>query len=128
MPLRVGGVVERIGENCESSLSSVLFLDGCRRKPARPANAVNIEDERIVRRPACEIKDNSGLATNLVTLDVPPLEGVLVQQALAAGHACAAFLRAQGFICSAVLVCQNQCMTTKDEKKSDAEIFLTEHV
>lgn len=92
------------------------------------ANAVNIEDERIFRRPACEIKDDSDLATRLVTVGVPPLETVLVQQALAAGHACAAFLRAQGLICSAVLVCQNQYMTTEDEKKVMPKIFLTEHV
>ena len=92
------------------------------------ANAVNIEDRRIARRPACDIKDDSDLGDTLVTVGVPPLEAELVQQALAAGLACAASLRAQGLICSAVLVCQNQCMTTEAERKVMPEIFLTEHV
>ena len=76
------------------------------------ANAVNIDDARIVRRPACDIKDDSDLGARLVTVDVPPLPPELVSQALAAGLACALTLRAQGLICSAVLVCQNQHMTT----------------
>lgn len=92
------------------------------------ANAVNVEDWRIARRPACDIKDDSDLGNTLVTVGVPPLEAGLVQQALAAGLACAVALRAQGLICSAVLVCQNQCMTTGYEKKVMTEIFLIEHV
>ena len=76
------------------------------------ANAVNIEDMRIVRRPACDIKDDSDLSNRLVTVDVPCLPADLVQRALANGLACASTLRAQGLICSAVLVCQNQHMTT----------------
>ena len=76
------------------------------------ANAVNIEDARIVRRPACDIKDDSDLGDRLVTVDVQPLPPELTQSALAAGLACALTLRAQGLICSAVLVCQNQHMTT----------------
>ena len=76
------------------------------------ANAVNIQDTRIVRRPACEIKDDSDLGDRLVTVDVRPLPPELTQSALAAGLACALTLRAQGLICSAVLVCQNQHMST----------------
>ena len=76
------------------------------------ANAVNIEDTRIVRRPACEIKDESDLGARLVTVDVPMLPAEQVQRALAAGLACASTLRAQGLISSAFLVCQNQHMTT----------------
>ena len=76
------------------------------------ANAVVVEDARIVRRPANEIKDDSDLGCRLVTVDVPPLAPLLVQRALASGLACALTLRAQGLICSAVLVCQNQHMTT----------------
>ena len=87
------------------------------------ANAVNIENWRIARRSACEIKDDSDLGNTLVTVGVPPLEAELVQQALAAGLACAVALRAQGLICSAVLVCQNQCMTTEAEKLSDVRNF-----
>ena len=76
------------------------------------ANAVNLDDQRIIRRPAHEIKDDSDLGARLVTVDVPPLAPRLVQQALAAGLACALTLRAQHLICSAVLVCQNQHMAT----------------
>ena len=76
------------------------------------ANAVNLQDRRIIRRAACDIKDDSDLGATLVTVDVPPLEAELVSQALAAGLVCALTLRAQGLICSAVLVCQNQNMTT----------------
>ncbi len=76
------------------------------------ANAVNIQDTRIVRRPACDIKDDSDLGDRLVTVDVQPLPPELTQSALAAGLACALTLIAQGLICSAVLVCQNQHVTT----------------
>lgn len=72
------------------------------------ANAVNINDSRIIRRPACELKDDSDLGVTQVTVDVPPLEADLVDQALAAGLARALALRAQGLICSAILVCQNR--------------------
>lgn len=76
------------------------------------ANAVNIEDARIVRRLACEVKDDSDLGIRLVTVDVPPLPPEMVQRALACGLACALTLRAQGLVESAVLVCQNQRMMT----------------
>ncbi|MGB4117207.1 MAG: UPF0280 family protein [Polaromonas sp.] len=76
------------------------------------ANAVNIEDARILKRPACDIKDDSDLGSRLVTVDVPILPAELVQRALAAGLTCASTLRAQGLISSAFLVCQNQHMTT----------------
>ena len=80
------------------------------------ANAVNLDDQRIIRRPAHEIKDDSDLGARLVTVNVPPLTPRMVQQALAAGLACALTLRAQGLICSAVLVCQNQYMATDATK------------
>ncbi len=76
------------------------------------ANAVNVQDARIARRPACEVKDDSDLGDLPVTVDVPALEPQLVQRALRAGHACAQSLRAAGLIWSAVLVCQNQVITT----------------
>ena len=76
------------------------------------ANAVNVKDERIARRPACTLKDDSDLGAMLVTVDVLALPAKLVSHALAAGLACASTLRAQGLICSAMLVCQNQHMTT----------------
>lgn len=76
------------------------------------ANAVDLQDDRIIRRPACDIKDDSDLGDRLVTVDVPPLPAELISQALAAGLARAFTLQEQGLICSAVLVCQNQQMTT----------------
>lgn len=91
------------------------------------ANAVNLQDARIIRRPACDIKDDSDLGAMLVTVDVQPLPPELVRQALAAGLTCALTLRAQGLICSAVLVCQNQCMTTSALKSTINCKLLAEH-
>lgn len=76
------------------------------------ANAVDLLDTRIRRRPACELKDDCDLGTIPVTVDVPPLEAALVQQALRAGLQRAQALRAAGLIWSAALVCQNRVMTT----------------
>lgn len=76
------------------------------------ANAVNVQDARIVRRPACEVKDDSDLGNIAVTVDVPPLEPDLVQKALRAGLKRANDLRAAGLIWSAALVCQKQIATT----------------
>ncbi|OOG44592.1 UPF0280 family protein [Polaromonas sp. A23] len=78
------------------------------------ANSVNIADMRILRQPACEVKDDSDLGHIPVTVDVPPLEPQLVRQALLSGMRCAQALRAAGLIWSAVLVCQNQAMTTDE--------------
>jgi len=86
------------------------------------ANAVNINDSRIIRRPACELKDDSDLGVIEVTVDVPPLEVDLVKRALAAGLASALKLRAQGLICSAVLVCQNHCMRTDAMAENTLEL------
>jgi ApbE superfamily uncharacterized protein (UPF0280 family) len=76
------------------------------------ANAVDVADARIRRRPACELKDDSDLGAIPVTVDVPPLEPELVSRALHAGLKRAQTLRAAGLIWSAVLVCQKQFMTT----------------
>lgn len=76
------------------------------------ANAVDVLDARILRRPACELKDDSDLGALLVTVAVPPLEPALVQQALQAGLLRAQALRAAGLIWSAALVCQNQLVST----------------
>jgi len=76
------------------------------------ANAVNIDDRRILRRPACELKDDSDLGWIPVTVDVPPLEHDMVEQALANGLRRAHELRARGLIWSAALVCQGQVWVT----------------
>lgn len=76
------------------------------------ANAVNVLDARIVRRPACDLKDDTDLGAIPVTVDVPPLAPALVAQALHAGLQRAEELRAAGLIWSAALVCQNQMRST----------------
>ncbi len=76
------------------------------------ANAVNMMDPRITRRPACDVKDDSDLGLIPVTVDVAPLEPDLVAQALQAGLMCAQTLRVSGLIWSAALVCQNQFVST----------------
>ena len=70
------------------------------------ANAVNLADARVVRRPACELRDDSDLGDIAVTVDVPPLPPALVRAALAAGWRRARDLQASGLIHSAALVCQ----------------------
>ncbi|MDB5819599.1 MAG: ApbE family lipoprotein [Rhizobacter sp.] len=70
------------------------------------ANAVNVDDDRIERRPASQVKDDSDLGELLVTVDVPTLSRAAVAQALEAGSAVARRLQRQGSIVSAMLVCQ----------------------
>jgi ApbE superfamily uncharacterized protein (UPF0280 family) len=72
------------------------------------ANAVNVEDARIRRAPACDLKDNTDLGNVLVTVDVPPLEPDLIKNALYAGIARAQDLQEAGLIQDAVLVCQGR--------------------
>ena len=78
------------------------------------ANAVNMDDARIVRMPACDVKDDTDLGEIPVTVEVPTLEAPLVRQALHAGLLRAQTLQAAGLIWSAALVCQQQMMTTAD--------------
>ncbi len=91
------------------------------------ANAVNINDSRVIRRPACELKDDADLGAIEVTIDVPSLETDLVDQALAAGLARALVLGAQGLICTAVLVCQNRCLSTEMTTENTFELPAHEH-
>jgi uncharacterized protein len=72
------------------------------------ANAVDIDDARIVRRPARALKDDSDLGDIEVTVDVPPLGRDAVQVALHAGLRRAHELRRAGLIHSALLVCQHR--------------------
>jgi ApbE superfamily uncharacterized protein (UPF0280 family) len=78
------------------------------------ANAVTIDDARIVRRPACELKDDSDLGDIPVTVDVPPLDPGSVRLALQAGARRARELRAAGVIWSCALVCQGLLATTDE--------------
>lgn len=72
------------------------------------ANAVDVQDQHIVRRAACELKDDSDLGTIEVTVEVPELAPMQVRHALDAGLRRAEALRAAGLIEGAVLVCQSQ--------------------
>lgn len=72
------------------------------------ANAVDVADPRILRRPASSLKDDTDLGDRLVTVDVPPLAPAAVQQALAAGRDKALGLQQAGLIVSCLLVCQGQ--------------------
>lgn len=72
------------------------------------ANAVNADDARIARLPACDLKDDSDLGRMPVTVDVPMLDAETVAKALAAGLAQARVLQEKHLIYGAVLVCQGQ--------------------
>lgn len=70
------------------------------------ANAVNLADPAIERRPASELRDDSDLGEILVTVAVPPLPPAAVAQALQRGVAVARQLQSQGLVHAALLVCQ----------------------
>jgi len=76
------------------------------------ANAVDVDDARIVRRPACELKDDSDLGGIAVTVDVPVLDRETAQRALGAGLALARQLQSSGLIWSCVLACQGWVAST----------------
>lgn len=67
------------------------------------ANSVNVEDPAILRRPACELKDDTDLGDRLVTVAVGPLTADRVRQALHAGMASARDLTERGLIHGAAL-------------------------
>jgi ApbE superfamily uncharacterized protein (UPF0280 family) len=79
------------------------------------ANAVTVDDARIVRRPACELKDDSDLGDIPVTVDVPPLGPDAVARALEAGARRARELMHAGAIWSCALVCQGMLATAEQE-------------
>lgn len=70
------------------------------------ANAVDVADPAIVRRPANSLRDDSDLGDILVTVDVPPLPPAAVLQALQRGEVVARRLQSQGLVHAALLVCQ----------------------
>ncbi len=72
------------------------------------ANAVNLDDPRIRRQPACELKDDTDLGELPVTVDVPVLDAGDIDRALDAGERCAQDLCAAGLLHAAVLVCQRR--------------------
>ena len=72
------------------------------------ANAVDVDDDAIERRPASDCKDDSDLGENLVTVDVPALAPAQVRSALDTGVVCAKVLQKGGLVWAALLVCQGQ--------------------
>ena len=74
------------------------------------ANAVNVDDARIRRRPANEVRDDSDLGEIEVVVDVPPLPLEVVRHALQQGERRARELQLAGLIHAAVLVCQGQAL------------------
>ncbi|MEO8808528.1 MAG: UPF0280 family protein [Burkholderiaceae bacterium] len=72
------------------------------------ANAVNVQDARIERRPANQVKDDTDLGDIEVTVHVPPLGEAQLANALLAGERRALELQRAGLIHSAVLVCQHR--------------------
>ncbi|MCE9660343.1 MAG: UPF0280 family protein [Burkholderiales bacterium] len=72
------------------------------------ANAVDVDDPRIVRRPASEVRDDSDLGHRLVTCAVPLLPEARVAQALENGRRAAAREIAAGRIVAALLCLQGQ--------------------
>lgn len=76
------------------------------------ANAVDVDDPRVERRPASELKDDSDLGDIPVTVNVPALDAETVQRALAAGLAQARKLQSKGLIWSSALVCQGRVVST----------------
>lgn len=91
------------------------------------ANAVNVADPRIVRRPACELQDDTDLGALPVTVDVPALDAATIRNALAAGLARAHELRAAGLIWQAALVCQGRVCTTDQAALRELPIIDAAH-
>ena len=75
------------------------------------ANAVNLDHPAVLRRPACDLRDDSDLGPRLVTVGVPSLHPDCVQQALEQGLNAARVLQSLGLIASAALVCQGRLVT-----------------
>lgn len=92
---------------------TVFAADACVADAAATvvANAVNVEDGSIVRKPAHLLSDDTDLGDYLVTVDVPPLETQKVTRALQRGKAVAQTYVDAGLLECVVLVCQRQVMS-----------------
>ena len=71
-------------------------------------NAVTVDDQRIRRRPASSLKDDSDLGAIAVTVEVPPLPPELVRLAIESGLRRARELQAAGLIHGAAIACQGR--------------------
>jgi hypothetical protein len=72
------------------------------------ANAVDVDDPAVLRRPANQCKDDSDLGERLVTVEVPALAPAQVRRALDSGALRARALQKSGLAWAALLVCQGQ--------------------
>jgi ApbE superfamily uncharacterized protein (UPF0280 family) len=75
------------------------------------ANAVNVEDPAVVRRPACTLKDDTDLGERPVTVEVGTLSVAAVDEALDAGAAAAGRMLDQDLIWAATLWLQGRNRT-----------------
>jgi len=71
-------------------------------------NAVNVDDPRIRRRPASELKDDSDLGDIPVTVEVPSLPAETVRVAIERGLQRTRELQAAGLIHGAAIACQGR--------------------
>ena len=72
------------------------------------ANAVNVDDPRIVRRRACDLRDDTDLGELPVVVEVPALAAASIDRALRNGAQRARKLHDRGLLAAAVLVCQGR--------------------
>ncbi len=77
------------------------------------ANAVDVADPGIVRRPASSVKDDSDLGDIPVTVAVPPLDEGKIALALRRGLEVAHRLRCRGLVSECVLTCQGWWVSTQ---------------
>jgi ApbE superfamily uncharacterized protein (UPF0280 family) len=75
------------------------------------ANAVNVDDDLVVRQPASSLSDDTDLEDRLVTVSVPKLDRSQVARALAYGLEKAQTYVDAGLLQSVVLMCQGQVVS-----------------
>jgi hypothetical protein len=72
------------------------------------ANAVDVNDPAVVKRPAASLRDDTDLGERLVTVAVGDLPESAIVSSMNAGVAVAKEFRARGLIDSAYLALQNR--------------------
>lgn len=86
------------------------------------ANAVNLERDDIVRRPAFDLDPDNDLGMRLVTVSVPQLEDDEVTRALELGLEVARGFRTRGLIIDAALALQGQVVTLGNMLQSQGKL------
>ena len=72
------------------------------------ANAVDVDHPAIVRRPACDLDDDSDLGDRLVTVDVGDIDGAAIGTALDAGERAAQAMRRDNLVDAVVLMLKGE--------------------